>query len=147
LLPHRLTSVAVSFLYVLVGASPLAYALADAALDLQRESLFRIAMWPYEAVGLVIIVAGVALFKQKRWAKWAFLLVAFIFSVWLVYAAFLWVEPYVALAQSNAKNFPGWPRVFESTLRYISPLMAICLVAWLAAGFVYRLRLERIDAS
>jgi hypothetical protein len=142
-----MASVAVSLLYVLVGALPLACAVADAALNLQKEPLFRVAMWPYVTVGLVIIVAGVALFMEKRWARWPFLLVASTLSVWMCYVLFVNVAPYVALAQSNAKIFPGWPRVFEIVLRGISPLVAICLVAWLATAFVFRLGVKRAGAA
>ena len=145
--PNRLASVAVSILYVFVGALPLAYAVADAALNLQKESLFRIAIWPYATVGLAIIVAGVALFMEKRWARWPFLLVAFTLSVWVCYALFVYVAPYVTLAQSNAKTFPSWPRVLEIVLRGIGPLVAICLVAWLATAFVFHLRIQRAGAA
>jgi hypothetical protein len=138
--PSRLTSVVISILYVVVGALPLAYAVADAVLDLQKEALFRIAMWPYEVVGLVIIGAGVSLFQRKRWARWAFLLVACTFLVWLCYALFIYVDPYFDLARSGAKNFPGWPVVLEIAVRGTRQLFVICLVTWLAAAFVFSLK-------
>jgi hypothetical protein len=139
--PRRTASVAVSVLYVLAGLLPTAYAIVITT-SVWREAgeagISRTAMWPYAAVGLVAIVGGIALFMEKAWARWAFLLVGLVVTGLLAWPLSELAPVLVALAHSDPSTAPGSSRALGAVLWGLSPFVVIFLVAWSATAFVLR---------
>jgi len=139
--PRRVACVAVSVLYILAGLLPTAYAIVITALvwrEAGEAGISPTAMWPYAAIGLVAIVAGIALLMEKTWAQSAFLLLALVVTGLLAWALSEFAPVLVVLAHSNPTPMPGWSRALRAVLWGLSPFVVTFLVAWSAAAFVLR---------